>query len=106
MGVTSWSHLPMMNAVQQLHKLTAWQPDAQGFGVEQIDRLVTLGSPHQAPPKVSCLATFLHATQKMSSMQSIIHHQFQARKCCSHMINADAGLESGRSDQGHPDLGD
>ena len=24
----------------------------QGFGTEQVDRLVTLGSPHQAPPKV------------------------------------------------------
>jgi hypothetical protein len=24
----------------------------QGYGTEGIDRLVTLGSPHQAPPKV------------------------------------------------------
>ena len=31
----------------------------QGFGTEQIDRLVTLGSPHQAPPKVRC-ACFRH----------------------------------------------
>lgn len=29
--------------------------DAQGYGTGQIDRLVTLGSPHKAPPKVDFL---------------------------------------------------
>ena len=29
----------------------------QGYGTEQIDRLVTLGSPHQAPPKASFATT-------------------------------------------------
>lgn len=50
----------------------------QGYGTEQIDRLVTLGSPHQAPPKASTTtavtANFVRIPY--NSNWNDLHHSF------------------------------
>ena len=93
---------------------------AQGFGTDQIDRLVTLGSPHQAPPKASVsVPSALESAQNTSHSGLRRYPQFIYMSVflgssilrlwfwgCDDQGAAHAGSEAGGSDQGHPDLGD